>query len=421
MPTLDELMASMQGVSDEERKAALFQALTTTGLGLLAAPGGNIGQNIGRAGLLGVGDYRNSLAGVQQGKRDQIKLRGEAMDALSKEQGYNDEAAARDVAMNFKMPGPAIPAGGPTNGNAAILANAPKPGRYEEYMALGDAYKAKGLMKKAQEAYDYAAKQRPKIDTKPQIGTDAQGNRYMFVLDDQGNEKRLNANPDVDPLHWVNNGKSTFGVDPRTGNKRSNDIAMQLSPADEQRIGIDRARLSLEQSNSARAAAGEGKPTWDAGSGQFVYAPTASNPGGAAVVPSGYKADTKAQAQKAERASTVLEIIKQAEDIIPNATGSYAGAGYDKAAQFFGASPDGADATAKLQALEGALMMQQPRMEGPQSDRDTQLYKQMAAKIGDPTVPRGQKLAALDAIKKLYGKYPNSGTIRFDAQGEPVK
>ena len=157
MPTLDELMASMQGVSDEERKAALFQALTTTGLGLLAAPGGNIGQNIGRAGLLGVGDYRNTLAGVQQGKRDQIKLRGEAMDALSKEQGYNDTQKARDILRN-SLPG-APAASGPAGAHAS---SAGGPDIYRQMLERADMFDKNGMPEMGDKYRAQAEKYAPK-------------------------------------------------------------------------------------------------------------------------------------------------------------------------------------------------------------------------------------------------------------------
>jgi len=50
-------------------------------------------------------------------------------------------------------------------------------------------------------------------------------------------------------------------------------------------------------------------------------------------------------------------------------------------------------------------MMAQPRMEGPQSDKDVALYRQMAGQIGDPTVPNKTKMAALDAIEELHRRY----------------
>ena len=48
-----------------------------------------------------------------------------------------------------------------------------------------------------------------------------------------------------------------------------------------------------------------------------------------------------------------------------------------------------------------------PRLEGPKSDRDAQLYREAAGKIGDPTVPKETKQAALKQIQEIYGR--NSG------------
>lgn len=100
-----------------------------------------------------------------------------------------------------------------------------------------------------------------------------------------------------------------------------------------------------------------------------------------------------------------LEIINEAETLIGKATGSWLGAGYDLGAAAFGSSTEGARNVAKLKALEGSLMMAQPRMEGPQSNTDVMLYRQMAGQIGDPTVPTGTKQAALDTIRSLHERY----------------
>jgi hypothetical protein len=99
------------------------------------------------------------------------------------------------------------------------------------------------------------------------------------------------------------------------------------------------------------------------------------------------------------------DILSIAEPLIDASTGSATGAAMDKVAAFFGASLDGAEATAQLQVLQAALMMNQPRMEGPQGEKDVELYQKAAGQIGDPTVPRAQKKAALSVIRKLQEKY----------------
>ena len=112
-----------------------------------------------------------------------------------------------------------------------------------------------------------------------------------------------------------------------------------------------------------------------------------------------------AQAKKAINAQQVLDMMALADPIIDAATGSLIGAGYDKLASVFGGAPDGAKAIAQLKILEAGLVLNMPRLEGPQSDRDTKLYKEAAAQLGDPTVPREIKQAAISTIRQIQQKY----------------
>ena len=109
--------------------------------------------------------------------------------------------------------------------------------------------------------------------------------------------------------------------------------------------------------------------------------------------------------QKAQDAQDAIALIQQARGYLDTATASTMGNARDVAAGVFGVSTQGAQSAAKLKALEGALMMKQPRMSGPQSDKDVLLYKQMAAQVGDPTVPKETRMAALDAIEQLQSRY----------------
>lgn len=121
---------------------------------------------------------------------------------------------------------------------------------------------------------------------------------------------------------------------------------------------------------------------------------------------------TTTPGKRAVQSGQAINIIDQAEKLIDKSTGSYIGAGVDLAARAIGQSTAGADAAAQLKALEGALMMAQPRMEGPQSNLDVNLYRQMAGQIGDSTVPHDMKKAALGTIRKLHEKYavPTGGS-----------
>jgi len=108
---------------------------------------------------------------------------------------------------------------------------------------------------------------------------------------------------------------------------------------------------------------------------------------------------------RARKANGISEILDIAEPLIDEATGSGTGAGRDKLAAFFGVSTSGAQATAQLLPLQAAIMLNQPRMEGLQSDRDVQLYREAAGQLGDPTVPRENKKAAIQTIRRLQQTY----------------
>lgn len=123
-----------------------------------------------------------------------------------------------------------------------------------------------------------------------------------------------------------------------------------------------------------------------------------------------------ARAVKAEGINDILDI---AEPLIDEATGSGTGAGRDKLAAFFGVSTTGAQAIAQLLPLQAAIMLQQPRMEGPQSDRDVQLYREAAGQLGDPTVPRETKKAAIRTIRTLQDKYAGKSSAEQRQSGAP--
>lgn len=120
------------------------------------------------------------------------------------------------------------------------------------------------------------------------------------------------------------------------------------------------------------------------------------------------------------------QTIQEAEDILTNKvkppTGSGIGSAVDTVAGVFGATPSGAAEAQRLKAVGGALVSKMPRMEGPQSDKDVALYKEMAGMVGDSTVPVERRVAALDEVKKLWAKYERLNPDAFAerrAGGEP--
>jgi hypothetical protein len=173
-----------------------------------------------------------------------------------------------------------------------------------------------------------------------------------------------------------------------------------MSPYEQERIKIERQKLSAPKPDAGplvQVAGPDGKPmfaTRDEARGKQAYvAPTAAN-----TAPS-------AQQKKLGDAKDVTDIIAIAEPLIAKATNSYIGAGADQVARAFGKSTEGGAAISQLKAIQAALMLKMPRMEGPQSNLDVQLYREAAGQIGDPTVPAENKLAALNAVKQIQAKY----------------
>jgi hypothetical protein len=124
--------------------------------------------------------------------------------------------------------------------------------------------------------------------------------------------------------------------------------------------------------------------------------------------------------KKGATARAVQDTLDLAEPLIDIATGSVTGAAADKVAGFFGVALDGAAATAQLKILQANLMANMPRMEGPQSDRDVQLYREAAGELGDPTVPRAQKKAALKIIREIHQKYADRAESQRGASDSQI-
>ncbi len=108
--------------------------------------------------------------------------------------------------------------------------------------------------------------------------------------------------------------------------------------------------------------------------------------------------------KESERLQKMESILARAEDLIGNSTSSGLGGLIDSGLSFFGASSEEADNSAALQSLQGALVMMMPRMEGPQSDKDVQLYREMAGRIGEK-IPASQRMEAIKVIRDLNAKY----------------
>lgn len=119
------------------------------------------------------------------------------------------------------------------------------------------------------------------------------------------------------------------------------------------------------------------------------------------------------------RINKLNAILPEAEKLLQNATGSRTGAALDSGARLFGYSTEGAKTTAQLEVLSGQLVSMMPRMEGPQSDKDVAMYKQMAGNIADPTKTVAERQAALKTIRRMTQKAESDLAKSEKQAGQP--
>lgn len=237
------------------------------------------------------------------------------------------------------------------------------------------------------------------------------GGKQVVQLDDYGNQVGEGLAGYVAP-QLVDTGASKQFVTPTAGQS----FQVGLSPAEILANARGNASLRLRSENNRLlqdandinrmatrtqiVAGADGKQYLvDKGTGEARLATTAEG----APVMSGQAAE---DANKRVRdANDSVELIRIARETLPGATGSGIGAAADTTGRFFGVSSDSSQKAAQLEALGGALVMKMPRMEGPQSNLDQLLYREMAGKIGDRTVPIAEREAALKTVEQLLGKY----------------
>ena len=87
--------------------------------------------------------------------------------------------------------------------------------------------------------------------------------------------------------------------------------------------------------------------------------------------------------------------------LIDQSTGSGLGRARDVAASFFGQATEGAVAAAKLKPIADLALKMVPRFEGPQSDKDTQSYKEAAGQLADSSLPSKIRKEAGKTVLRL--------------------
>ena len=179
----------------------------------------------------------------------------------------------------------------------------------------------------------------------------------------------------------------------------------------QQKMTLDQAKLEYEQKKGVVQQFGD--------SMYMIYpdgraVPISSAAGPVTKSNTTLKTSIAEEQQRTQKVSVTLDAV---EGLLDDATGSGIGRGVDWAARLVGVATDGDIATAKLGTLGGQLVALMPKMSGPQSDKDVEMYKQMAGKLDDPSIPIEIRKAALGTIRELNTKYSEMNEAR--GQGVP--
>jgi hypothetical protein len=135
------------------------------------------------------------------------------------------------------------------------------------------------------------------------------------------------------------------------------------------------------------------------------------------------KTDAEVAAKQGQRdrdALNTLDLLDQAEALLPKSTSGGAEALVSDIAAYFGHTTEGRAKIAALAPIAAKLVGYVPRFEGPQSDRDVQLYRDAAGDLANPNKPVGERIAALQQMRALSLKYAGSMGSGGGGQAAPA-
>jgi hypothetical protein len=129
--------------------------------------------------------------------------------------------------------------------------------------------------------------------------------------------------------------------------------------------------------------------------------------GSAAATTAAKNSAEQAQAfqQRQADARKTLSDLDEVDKLLPQATGGSFGKAIDTAAASVNHSTDTAKASAALDILAGRLTSAVPRMQGPQSDRDVELYQKQAGDLANRNLPIATRQYAAKELRRLQMKY----------------
>jgi|GEM_PF-2434276 len=401
--------------TDEDQRNARNVGLLGLAAGLLQPSGyRGVGAQLSQGIQGGLNGYAGAMEGAQADKLNQMKAQYMGLQADKAQLDIDQERQAierkrqYEAALRGFVPQPQAGGAGtagtgsvPGGGNATHEL-------VQRRFALADHLESQGLMDEADAVRKAAKAWMPEVHG-TRVGM--QNGRPVNITTFKDGSEQTSGFDVAPKTHWVDAGGRVLGVneyDPAGRPVAS--LGKDMSPGD---AAADRRQ---------QAESGGYEYKQDA-QGNWIALP--KRPVGNGPIQPLQVAGPNKQQQGSREA---LAIIDQADRLLGKATNSYFGRGLDHGARAFGFSMEGDNAAAQLKALEGALILKQPRMEGPQSDKDAALYRQMAGQIGDATIPAKVRRSALGVIRQLHERYagqaeglPAAGPAKPSVPPAPAK
>lgn len=326
-------------------------------------------------------------------------------------QGETDRGALMQ-APNFGAP--TAPNMAPTPENAAQLK---APSQFDQASKMVEYLRGKGVSQASMKPYlEQMEKFRPKGKADQQLVKLPDGSLGMINIMDDGSSQVVPYTP-AEKQREVNLGDRVGMVGEYTG-KQGSSFGMGIGPDAIMRDLTTKRGQNMTDSRmrdqNAITLQGQQQQVVETPNGPILVnkRDATSKP---VTTPSGAPVMGDAQMKRQSGAKNVLSLLDEAEQHLQGSTNSFAGAGTDFALRGIGVATPGAQKIAALKTIEGALLSQMPRMEGPQSNYDVQMYKQAAGQLGDPTIPTEVKQIAIDTIRKIQQKYEGGSANNFSA------
>ena len=397
-----EFLAQYMLPDDERKRLLIGNALLGLGSGLMQAKRGGELTNAGLGLFAGAQQGQNAIADAQRGQVDKFKLKQMWQEGEDKKAQRAAQAALSQRLTEAGNPTAGMPSLAPTNENVARI-----PKSYEVAMRQWQIATDAGDLRRAEEYRKAAEFLREKYGLDPKLGIDPQTNQpYQFVLSESGTEKRLNAGAPP-KFREVNRGGTVDIVNeynlPTTGQS----FAKTLTPEGVQSGKQWEADYGLRRNADQRAAdaakrANEVKPQWDAGSGQFVYAPTEKNPTGQAITPAGFAKPDKPLTESQAKATAYVNMMENANrDLAALSEKGFTGSGEYQQAQINNAGGEG------IPYLPGTGMLQR----GLGASDDAQKYYNAQLQWTEPVLrfQTGANAPKEEVIRNAATYFPRPG------------